>query len=142
MLLSLRKNRLTSLFKEVRVFKVRLRQSLPAKQVLNLLLRLRSKLHRKLRPRLRPSERKLHGNNVKMKECRQLPPPIKGEKKKVARERQKIFPRGVTVPFSQTLHFLGKQSIPRERESYFQEKKFAQFSLKKHISTQKMLKEY
>ena len=37
-----------------------------------------------------------------------------------SRGRSNIFPQGVKVPFSQTLHFLGKQSIPRERESQFQ----------------------
>ena len=57
------------------------------------------------------------------------------------RGKVNIFPQGVEVHFSQTLHFLGKQSIPRERESYLQGKfipqrenfpsegKFAQFSL-------------
>ena len=53
----------------------------------------------------------------------------------------KFFPRAVKAPFPQTLHFLGKQCIPRERESHFQGKiipqrenfssegKSAQFSL-------------
>ena len=36
-----------------------------------------------------------------------------------SRGKFKIFPQAVKVPFPQTLHFLGKQCIPRERESYF-----------------------
>ena len=39
--------------------------------------------------------------------------------------KSKMFPRAVKVPFPQTLHFLGKLCIPRERERYFQEKKIS-----------------
>ena len=39
-----------------------------------------------------------------------------------SRGKVKMIPQVVKTPFSQTLHFLGKQSIPRERESYFKGK--------------------
>ena len=35
-----------------------------------------------------------------------------------------IFPQAVKTRFSQTLHFMGKQAISRERESYFRGKIF------------------
>ena len=39
---------------------------------------------------------------------------------------QKIFPEAIKDPFPQALHFLGKQSIPREKESYFTRDNFPQ----------------
>ena len=62
-----------------------------------------------------------------------------------------MFPQGVKDPLSQTLHFPGKLSIPRERESYFQGKiiperenfhsqgKFAQFALRGKICPKRCL---
>ena len=63
------------------------------------------------------------------------------------------LPSSCKVPVPETLHFLGKQSIPRERESDFQGKiipqrenfpseggKFAQFSLGGKIWPQKMFR--
>ena len=69
-----------------------------------------------------------------------------------SRGKVKIFPQAVRVPFPQTLHFLGKQCTPRERESYFQgkiipqreslpsEEKSTQFSLGGKILPQKMFR--
>ena len=36
------------------------------------------------------------------------------------------FPQAIRTPFSQTLHFMGKLAILREKESYFQEKTIPQ----------------
>ena len=70
----------------------------------------------------------------------------------LARESHIFSLKEWKLPFSQTLHFLGKQSIPRESESYFQGKmipqrenfpsegNFSQFSLGGKILPQKMFR--